>query len=61
MRIDNTERNLIEHRVDDARTYIPRQEYEEKNEVLKADIRDMVHSINESIRSIEHYIRENRN
>ena len=57
-RIDKLDNDLQDHRVEDARSYITRVEHDNKLEILKADIREMVGSIGESVRNIENYIRD---
>ena len=57
-RIDKVDTELQNHRVEDARNYITRVEHDNKLEILKADIREMVGSIGESVRNIENYIRD---
>lgn len=57
-RIDKLDNDLQDHRVEDARQYITRVEHDNKIEILKSDIREMVGSIGESVRNIENYIRD---
>lgn len=57
-RIDKVDTELQNHRVEGARHYITRVEHDNKLEILKADIREMVGSIGESVRNIENYIRD---
>ena len=57
-RIDKVDTELQNHRVEDARHYITRVEHDNKIEILKSDIREMVGSIGESVRNIENYIRD---
>jgi hypothetical protein len=57
-RVDKLDSDLQDHRVEDARHYITRVEHDNKLEILKADIREMVGSIGESVRNIENYIRD---
>ena len=57
-RVDKLDSDLQDHRVEGARHYITRVEHDNKLEILKADIREMVGSIGESVRNIENYIRD---
>lgn len=59
-KLDETMKAIHEHKVETARTYITRREHDEKIEALKVDIREMVHSIQESVCNIENYIRRKR-
>lgn len=58
-KIDKLEGDLQNHRVEDARNYITRAEHDDKMEILKKDLREMVGSIGESVRRIENYILDN--
>lgn len=57
-RVDRTERDLVDHRIEDARHYITREEHDNKMNILKNDIRGMISPVRESVQNIEKFLRE---
>lgn len=57
-RVDKNEKDLVDHRIEDARNYITRDEHDKKMLNLKDDIRGMISPIRESVQNIEKYLRE---
>ena len=59
-KVDDIQGQLVEHRVEDARTYISREEHDKKQELLKDDIRGMISPIRLSVENIEKFLREHK-
>lgn len=57
-RMDKNEEDLTNHRVEDARLYITREELDTKMYHLKDDIRGMISPIRTSVENIEKFLRE---
>jgi len=59
-RVDTIEDDLVEHRVEDARSYITREEHDTKMLNLKDDIRGMISPIRQSVENIEQFLRQHK-
>ena len=59
-RVDEIEDDLVEHRVEDARSYITREEHDTKMLNLKDDIRGMISPIRQSVENIEQFLRQHK-
>ncbi len=59
-RIDNLEKSLAEHRLEDVATYVPRTELQDFADKVRQDMKDIMQPVSMKLQSIEEYLRKDR-
>lgn len=57
-RLSTVEKSLQDHRVEDAKTLVPRIELQAFGQALRDDIRGMISPLNNKVENIESYLRD---